>query len=195
MKKLILFLLVFLLLIPIIYSICCEKGKDCIISETCQDAACGNCSIIVYNRSGTVKINRAEMEVINPYIYTFNASINLSSYGTYPYAINCTNDKICQGVCQVEIVQECEGENEDFFIYIVALIIFFILVVLGYYYEEGVFVMIAGMLAAIIGVVIFIYGFPNLTNVFLKNAISVVIWGVGAYLIVAPAMQFFEDWK
>lgn len=193
-KRLIIYLLIFLTLIPIINSICCEKGKDCIIAETCQDAACGNCSIIVYNRSGSVMIDRTQLPQTNPYLYTFNASINLSSYGTYPYAINCTNDKICQGECQVEIMQECEGENEEFYLYIVAIVVFFILVGLGYYYEEGTFVIISGMLATIIGIVIWFYGFPNLTNIFLKHAISVVIWGVGAYLIIAPSMEFFESW-
>lgn len=194
MRKWIIILLMVLVAIPIIEAICCEKSKNCVISETCQDAACGNCSITVYNRSGVVEIAQSEMEVITPYTYTFNASTSLSEYGTYPYAINCTNNKICQGPCQVEIKRECEGENEEFYLYIIAIVIFFILVGLGYYYEEGVFVIISGMLAAIIGIVIFIYGFPGLTNTFLKNSMSVIIWGIGAYLILAPAMQFFEEW-
>lgn len=192
MRKLTL-LLIFLVLIPSLNAICCEKNKDCVISETCQDAACGNCSIIVYNRSGTTMISRTSMEVVNPYLYTYNASTNLSNYGTYPYAINCTNDKICQGVCQVEVVQECEGENEEFYLYIVSFVIFAILVYLGYHYGIGIFVMIAGMLATIIGIVIYIYGFPNLTNDFLKYSIAIIIWGVGAYFILAPALEYFKE--
>lgn len=187
-------LIIFLTLIPIVSSICCEKNKECQVSETCQDAACGACRITVYNRSGTVKIPQDDMERVSIYLYTFNISETALDYGTYPYAINCTNNKMCQGPCQIEVMQECEGENEAFYLYIVAIIIFFILVALGYYYTEGVFVMVAGFLATIIGIVIFIYGFPNLTSVFLKNSISVVIWGVGAYLIIAPAMDWFESW-
>ena len=194
-RKLVLYSLILLLLIPIINAICCEKNKDCIISETCQDAACGNCSIIVFNRSGTVMIERTNMPDVDPYLYTFNASTNLENYGTYPYAINCTNDKICQGVCQVEVVQECEGENEEFLLYIISFVVFAILVFLGYYYEEGTFTIIAGMLAIIIGIVIYTQGFPNLNNDFLKNSIAIIIWGVGAIVMFFPIMQFYEDWK
>lgn len=194
MRKWLIYTLILLTLIPIIEGICCEKNKNCVIAETCQDAACGDCRITVYNRSGTVKIEQTDMAKTTEYLYTFNASTNLNNYGTYPYTINCSNDRICQGDCHVEVVQECEGENEEFYLYIVALIVFFILLGLGYYFEEGVFIMIDGMLVTIIGIVIFIYGFPNLTNIFLKNSISIVLWGVGAYLILAPAMEFFENW-
>jgi len=194
MKKCYLIILM-VLLIPIVYGICCEKGKKCIISETCQDAACGNCSITVYNRSGVIEVPQASMNKISFYTYTFNISEDALNYGTYPYAINCTNNKICQGDCRVEVMQECEGENEEYYLYIITITIFFILVILGYWKREGWFTMIAGILAMIIGIVLFNYGFPNLTNEFLKNAIVVVIWGVGAYLILAPAMELFESWK
>jgi len=193
MKKAIILLMI--LLIPVVYGICCEKGKKCIISEICQDAACGDCRITVYNRSGTVKIPQDDMEEISSYLYTFNISKDTLDYGTYPYAINCTNNKICQGVCLVEVMQECEGENEEYIFYMVSIGIFFVLVILGWWKTEGIFIMIAGMLAMIIGIALFIYGFPNLTNEFLKNVIVVVIWGTGAYLILVPAMEFFESWK
>jgi len=194
MKKHLIILLM-VLLIPVVYGICCEKGKKCVISETCQDAACGNCSITVYNRTGVIEVPLSGMNRISVYTYTFNISKDVLTYGTYPYAINCTNNKICQGVCQVEVMQECEGENEEFYLYIIALVVFFILVYLGYHYEEGIFVMIAGMLAMIIGITLFIYGFPNLTNTFLRTSIALPFWGVGAYLILAPAMEFFESWR
>lgn len=195
MNKKIMLMLIVLLFIPIIEGICCEKSKDCVISETCQDGNCGNCSIEIYNRTGTLIVEKANMSMVNSYLYTFNATTTLEDYGTYPYVINCTPSKLCQGDCQVEVVQECEGENEEFYLYILSFIIFAILVGLGYYYTEGIFVVIAGMLASIIGIVIYIYGFPNLTSTFLKTSIALVIWGVGAYLILAPAMQFYEDWK
>ena len=95
----------------------------------------------------------------------------------------------------MDVVQECEGVSEEYQLYVVVSIIFFILVGLGYYYEIGEFVMIAGILAMIIGINIFNYGFPHLSNEFLRNAIVMIIWGVGAYLIIAPAIEFFENWR
>jgi len=55
--------------------------------------------------------------------------------------------------------------------------------------------MIGGILAVGIGINISINGFPNLTNAFLKHFASVTTWGIGAYLILAPAMNFFEKWR
>lgn len=123
-----LYLTAILVMIPLVISICCEKNKDCIIAETCQDASCGNCSITVYNRTGTITIPQNEMIMENYYLYTYNASKNLSKYDTYPYAINCTNDKICKGDCQVEIKQQCgeEGRME------IAIMIFISIVLIGF---------------------------------------------------------------
>ena len=194
MKRWLIVLMIFLI-VPIVYGICCERSEKCIISEICQDAACGNCSITVYNRSGIIQVPQSNMEMISYYTYIFNISKDVLDYGTYPYAINCTDNAICQGECQVEVMQECEGENAEYIFYIITFIIFFTLLGIGYYKVDGVFVMISGMLAMIIGINLFINGFPHLSNTFLKNSIVVVIWGIGAYLTLAPAIEFFEGWK
>ena len=88
-----------------------------------------------------------------------------------------------------------EDDVQEVYLYIFSLIIFFILVGIGYAKEIGEFVIVAGMLAMVIGTVLIIYGFPNLTSVFLRNSIAIVFWGVGAYFILEPAMDFFERWK
>ena len=107
-SKYLIIMLAILLTAQVVQGICCEIGKDCIIVETCQDAACGNCTINVYNGSGIIEIPDGNMQLITPFTYIYNASTSLSKYGIHPYAINCTNDKICQGLCQVEIKQDCE---------------------------------------------------------------------------------------
>lgn len=130
MRKCILILIAMLIIIPTAVAICCEKNKECIIAETCQDAACGNCSITVYNRTGTVIIPQSTMEVVNQYVYNHNASTSLTKYGTYPYAINCTNNKICQGDCQVELKADCgeKGKMETGIIFMLIIINLFIFV-------------------------------------------------------------------
>lgn len=112
MKWLILTLLA-IVLIPIVMGVCCERNRDCIISETCQDAACGNCSITIYNRTGIVEIPLSNMELVTYYTYIFNISKNLTKFGIYPYTINCSNNKVCKGECRVEIKQECGEEGKD----------------------------------------------------------------------------------
>lgn len=112
MKKWLTIVLSILLSIQVVNAICCEKNKDCIIAETCQDAACGNCSVTVYNRTGGIIIPSTRMDIQNQYLYIINVSKNLTNYDTYPYAINCTNNKVCQGDCQVEIKTKCEGDNK-----------------------------------------------------------------------------------
>ncbi len=104
-------LIIFLIMVQLVQGICCGIRKDCVIVETCQDAACGNCTITIYNGSGTLQIPQSNMQLVTFYTYTYNASTSLNKYGVYPYAINCTNDKICQGVCQVDVKQECEEKE------------------------------------------------------------------------------------
>lgn len=94
-------------MIPIVTPICCERNQDCIIAETCQDAACGNCSLNIYNRDGTINTTELQMTINNLYTYTVNISQNLTSYGVYPYTINCTTNRTCLGDCQVEVKSDC----------------------------------------------------------------------------------------
>ncbi len=192
MKQWIIYLLITIAIIPLATAICCEKNNKCIISETCQDAACGNCSITVYNRTGTEMIPLSLMTRENIYLYTYNTTDILEEYGSYPYAINCTNNKVCRGDCRVEIKTGCEGNFSVFYLYIIGTIIFFILLGLGYYLEEPIFVIISGMLSMVLAINLFINGFPNLTNEFLKNGVVIILAGIGMYLTVMPSMRFFE---
>lgn len=144
---------------------------------------CTTIGIKFYTNGSTLLDNRL-MSQYSPFIC--DQTFNYTSFGTYTFNYS-TGDS---GSIVVE-----EDEEQQYYLYVVVLMIFFILVGLGYWKGEGIFVMMAGMLAMIIGIVIYIYGFPNLTNEFLKNSITVVIWGVGAYLILEPAMDFFERWK
>ncbi len=181
--------------IQIVYGSCCEKNKECIIAETCQDAACGNCSITVYNNSGALKIPQSNMNIQTPYIYTYNASSSLWNMGVYPYTINCTNNKVCQGDCQVEVKRDCEGGNDAYYLYIVVYVIFFILLGLGYYLKEGAFVIIAGMLSIIMAINLFMNGFPTLTNLFLKNSVVIILAGIGFYFVLIPSLEYIEGWS
>jgi hypothetical protein len=102
---------VVLLMIPLTYGICCQKNKECVVVETCQDASCGNCTFTLFNRTGSTIIPKSNMKLESLYSYSYNVSTSLTRFETYPYAINCTNNRVCKGDCQVELKQECEEQE------------------------------------------------------------------------------------
>lgn len=107
MKKCLLIILILIALIPAVTAMCCEKNADCILTETCQDGACGVCTIVVYNPAGSVNMTQQNLTQVTTHTYSINLSNNLTQYATYPYTINCTTNKTCEGECYVEINQYC----------------------------------------------------------------------------------------
>ena len=188
--------LIILLMIPSVLSICCEKNEPCTISETCQDGDCGNATITIYNGTGIVINPQTTMNEINSFLYTFNASENnFTSYGIYPYAINTTTSKFCQGDCYVEVKAECFATPDEYYLYIVGIILFFGLFGLGYFLEDTTFTIISGMLLVVIAIALYQIGFSKLDNEFLKQAIIMVTAGIGFYLIIVPSVDWFENFK
>ena len=143
---------------------------------------CNTVELSIYNNGSTLLYTET-MNELNK--FNCNGTFNLTTIGTYTFLFSTEDSG------SIEIV---EDENQQYYLYVVILIIFFILIGVGYWKGIGEFIMIAGMIAMGIGINIFINGFPNLTNEFLRNFASVILWGVGAYLIIAPAMEFFENW-
>lgn len=189
MKKEILIGIV-LLLIPIVYALDNCKGTmfeneiPCLLllPVNTSETACNTLDVSIYNES--TLLYTQTMAQYNS--FKCNVTFNQTAFGTYTFQYG-TGDT---GTIVVE-----EDKTQEVYLYIFSLIIFFILVGIGYTKEIAEFVMIAGILAMIIGIVLIIYGFPNLTSIFLRNSVAVIFWGVGAYLILEPAMDFFERWK
>ena len=86
-----------------------------------------------------------------------------------------------------------EDDNQQFFLYVAAFIALLIFGGIGFWKQDGIMLTIGGMLAMIIGINIFINGFPNLTNTFLRNGITTIVWGVGAYLIAKGIEIFINE--
>lgn len=189
MKKTIL-LLIFLM-IPLAYALDNCKGTmsenevPCLLLLTVNQTTtpCTTLNVSVYNNGSTLLYTQ-QMHQYNP--FKCNATFNQSAFGTYTFRYE-TEDT---GSITIE-----EDLFQQYYLYLIVVGVFLILVTLGWWKEEGIFVMIAGMLAMVIGINIFVNGFPNLTNTFLRNGITAIIWGVGAYLILKPAMDFFENWR
>lgn len=180
-----------IILIPIIYALDNCKGTmftneiPCLLllSVNTSETPCNTLNVSVYINGSIFRYNQT-MHEYNP--FKCNATFNQTGFGTYTgqYGTGDTFTLIVE-----------EDKTQEVYLYIFSLIIFFILVGIGYAKEIAEFVMIAGFLAIVIGIALIIYGFPNLTSVFLRNSIAIIFWGVGAYLILEPAMDFFERWK
>ena len=147
--------------------------------------ACNTLSVSVYNNGSTLLYTQT-MHQYNPFKCNGTFFLNGTSFGTYTFEYG-TGDT---GSIVVE-----EDRFQQYYLYVAAFIVLLILVGLGFWKHEGIFLMIAGILAMIIGINIFVNGFPNLTNTFLRNGITLVVWGIGTYLILLPGMDFFENWR
>lgn len=190
MNKLTIIGIVFLLLVPIVFSLddCKEimypSEVPCLLllPVNTTTTPCNTLNVSVYNIS--TLLYAEIMHEYNP--FKCNATFNQIAFGTYTFQYS-TGDT---GTIIIE-----EDEKQQYYLYVIGVFIFFLLVGIGYWKEDDIFIMIAGIIAMVIGINLFVYGFPNLTNAFIKNAIVLAIWGIGAYLILAPAMKFFESWK
>jgi len=191
MKKITIGGIVFLLILPLAYSLDNCKGTmfqqdiPCLLLLPVNQSttACNTLTVSVYSNGSTLLYTQT-MAIYNP--FKCNATFNQTDFGTYTGQYG-TEDSFT-------IIIE-EDKNQELYLYLLALFVYFILVGLGYWKEEGTFLIIAGMLAMIIGLNIFNNGFPNLTNEFLKNSMVVIIWGVGAVTLFFPIMEFFESWR
>ena len=184
MKKIL--LLIVLLLIPSIYAYDECKGVINTNSLPCKlllpalsTTDCATINISYYNE--TTYLSNATMTRYN-LIYCY-VNFTQTKYGTYSYYFT-TGDS---GSIIVE-----EDKNNSYYLYIVSLIVFVILIALGYWKEEVTFITLGGMLLCAIAINLWLNGFPNLTNDFLKNGIALVIGALGAFLIVAPYVDELE---
>ena len=187
-KTILLFLII--LMIPIVMAVENCKGTMFVNEIPCSILLPVNVSVTPCNTIGLSVYNNATllytetMGELNK--FNCNGTFNQTPIGTYTFLFG-TGDS---GSITIE-----EDENQQYYLYVVALIIFFILLWIDYKIEDGWFTMVAGILAMIVGISLYVSGFPNLVNDFLRVGIALPFWGVGAYLILVPVMKFFEEWK
>ncbi len=181
--------IVLILLIPLVSAIDNCKGTmfqqdiPCLLLLPVNQSttACNTLTTFVYN--GSTLLYSQTMGVYSP--FKCNNTFNQTHFGTY-------NGQYGTGDTFTLVVEE--DDNQQFYLYLVSVGVLLSLIVLGFWKHEGIFLMIAGILAMLLGINIFVNGFPNLTNDFLRNGITLIVWGIGAYLIMLPGMEFFENW-
>lgn len=186
-------ILIMLLMIPLVIALDLKNCKGrmneneipcLLLLPVNQTTTPCNTLVTSFYNNGSTLVYTQTMAIYNS--FKCNNTFNQTDFDTYTFKYG-TGDT---GTIVVE-----EDENQQYYLYLVVLIILFILVGLGHYLDEGIFTILAGILAMVIGLNLYNNGFPNLVNDFLRNAITAVIWGIGAYLILKPSMKFYEEWK
>lgn len=190
MKKTIISLtFIFLLSLTLVYALDECKGTmnenepPCylLLPVNTTETACNTLIVHIYNDS-----NSLYNQTMNQFNYfTCNATFNKTEWATYSFLYS-TSDS---GTIIIE-----ENEDNTYYLYISVFIVLFVLLIIGYWLEEENFHIIAGMLCAIIAINIWINGFPNLTNDFLKNGIAIVLAGIGFYFIVGPVANKLQKY-
>ena len=186
MKKCFLIIIIFLMSMSLVNSLdlCEDKPEidtNCIM-VTPELTQCTVFDYKIFNTNGTI-IETGNLAPLKDDVYHFNITLPKGDYLI----------RLCDGALREITIKE--NVNNRYYLYVVALLVFFGLLILGYYLQDPVFVIIAGMLSSVIALNIFLNGFPNLTNEFLKNGISIVLAGIGFYFILAPTIEFFENFK
>jgi len=111
--KYIIIILMMISMIHLVSGACCPANSNCTVTETCQDGACGDCYITIYNPDGQLN-QSGDMSMVTTSTYTYNISPIFSELSTYNYRINCsTGDSCVVGPCAIEVKQMCEDVNMD----------------------------------------------------------------------------------
>ena len=190
MKKIIIYILLAMTIISIANAIDECKSNMYIDSVPClvmlpnnmTKVACNGIMVSFYLNSTINVYNETMSQYTN---FLCNATFNQTDLGTYTfYYSNGDSGSIVL----------TENKDDRYYLYISAIIIFIGLVIIGFKTENIWFLVFAGMDILMTGIYLYLYGFPNLTNSFLKNGISAVLLGLGLYFILAPQLDEMEKW-
>lgn len=113
----------------------------------------------------------------------FNFTFNQSVLGTYSIVL-CDNTTSTVSVVYGDSVR---------YLYILILLAGLALYILGRYKEDNWFLMMAGMLVTTFSVYVFINGLIELSNPFMEWSVFVILFGVGAYLMVFYGVKAIQE--
>lgn len=194
MKKLI--FLLFFLVIPFVNADwlddgSCQINTNCIISrQVINESTSGivsdaNCTINIYDVNNSLIINDTMVNLTSGYQ---NYTINMNRTGQFPSDMYCIYQENHTAKADVTFVVSDPHYNE--WLYLFLFIIPVILFVLGKKEGELSYIMIAGFILVLFGMGVLIGWFPRFENNFLTNLFSVVLFGLGFYLIGDSAMGY-----
>lgn len=180
MKKIkLLWILILLLPLPVFALEECKnpmlaRDSPCLLLLSYNESC--NLNVTIY-QNATLLSSKA-MSNFSKFIC--NATFDLKGIGTYTFFYNNS----ATGSLTIE-----EDVNAEYYLYIVVFIVFIFLMWLGYSLQESTPITIAGFLLGIIALDLFLNGFPNLDDNFLKNTFVIVLSGLSFFLMVAPDIE------
>lgn len=185
MKKIIYALLILLILPITLAQEICGDGAE--INTGCtmltpELTSCDSYTYEIFNRDSDL-IESDSLSVFNNDIYYFNFT-----QGEGEYAV-----RLCDGAVREVFV--LDPPEIEFYLYAISLLIFILLIGFGYYSEQQIFMVVGGFFGSAIALSLYLNGFPNVTDTFLTNSLSVIIAGISFYYMVAPFIEEFESWK
>ncbi len=148
---------------------------------------------IINNQTCSIQVLNSAYNIIIQDNMTFqkdgwyNYSFSTETAGFYFCSYNCSNTNST-------IIESCsfivkEDFNRIYWLYLTAVILFIALLWAGIRTEQTTFVTLSGMVAVFISIFLFTNGFPNLTDTFLTNGLSAIMFGIGAFLMVVPNLE------
>jgi len=108
------------------------------------------------------------------------------------YYVRCKNDTTDWNY----LFQRTKGarENDIYFVYITILGTFILFLWFGYHTKDWVFHILASLLLGSTAVFLFNNQFLNLTDVFLKNGLIIILIGISFYYILIPSIKIYQEW-
>ena len=183
-KKNIIYILIVLLLFPALSSALDICGDTPQVNTDCAMVTpaitCSSYTYTIFNTTNNV-IEQGTLTQLRGQVYYFNFNQPAGDYLI----------SLCDGGLREITVSNL---NEQYYLYVVAAMSIIALLILGYKIEDTTFIIISGMLMGVMALNIYLNGFPNLANDFIKNGIVIVLTGISFYLIIAPSIEWLEKW-
>jgi len=82
-----------------------------------------------------------------------------------------------------------ETTDSRYYLYIFTFLIACLLLCIGYYMGDSIITLFGGIIFIVLGIIFWTIGYPDLTNEMLKQALSFVLWGIGAYIMTRSSME------
>lgn len=125
-----------------------------------------------------------QVNVLNGTVININATIE-NINGTLLNNLNNT--------LNAELSKISSENNNSNQIYLFLFLLGLVFVIIGYLVDDNYIKTISGMIFTAIGIYIIRYGFYNISNDFIKYALSIICMGLGFYLMIKHALIIAEE--
>jgi hypothetical protein len=127
------------------------------------------------------------------YFITINGLTNFTQPGVYPYVVACIgNSNVESGVYSSQFIVTTTGIGSNYTIPIFLLVVSTIFLILAFMFKNPPIAFISGILYAIIGMYLMIYGFGNISN-FYTQALSLIVLSFGLIIMLISVLSWFDD--